>query len=441
MCINDVSLIAMNKVCNLDNTDWNPDNETPEIRKTRLTFIKEFLTKYCAKCKILRVICNNLNDSYNIQYNNMFIDCIINFVIDNHILKLDDEHKSKINFIDFVKNLDYNTLQLFISNIQDKVDLKNQYAELLEYFKEIENININIIQKQLHNIDEYYRLDIIFNDQNKIKQLCDIINNNYKIITPFIRDIIVFFVTNKLSINNNNINSNIISNFIPQLSKDSLRLFNRILFDFMKNIPEKNNVYSSINHYITNQYYHNKLKNFDNIDKLSQAFTSESAIKNMCDAINKYCLRTNNILIINNIIEFIERNKVLAYHSKYYLNFHNIFLSHLTDESLKWFKQIVSKTSNKDLYNYLEIYQTVRLISNDNILSEIFQNPSKIEQLLSAIWNARDNNHVQLIENIVRFFIKEDVLNPQSKYNFNILNIFIPKLNMQSMQMLLKLMA
>ena len=63
LCICDVSVRLINKVYDLDNNNWSPDNDSPELMKTRLIFIKKFFTKYCKECNILQVICNNLNDS------------------------------------------------------------------------------------------------------------------------------------------------------------------------------------------------------------------------------------------------------------------------------------------------------------------------------------------------------------------------------------------
>ena len=88
----------------------------------------------------------------------------------------------------------------------------------------------------------------IFNDTNKLEQLCNIINNEYKNVVPFAKDIINFIINNeKLHYN--------VKFFIGQLNIQSLQVFYNLLSKQYIN----NDNYVKLSNYIIgriNQLHH-----------------------------------------------------------------------------------------------------------------------------------------------------------------------------------------
>lgn len=278
--------------------------ETNDLIDKREVFINNILTSYLNNQERTREILNLVTQNNN-KYINYIINGIIEFIYNNN------NSPQATNFYNESKSFDYNAIQVFkthINNIKThkkNEDLNNdekleQYfnnleetntRNIIEQVKDIEsnhieqedinmtddpifnsiydnidgnypiNINFNSINIPTQNIIENdnfnafpfdfninHGLPMIFNDTNKLEQLCNIINNEYKNVVPFAKDIINFIINNeKLHYN--------VKFFIGQLNIQSLQVFYNLLSKQCIN----NDNYVKLSNYIIgriNQLHH-----------------------------------------------------------------------------------------------------------------------------------------------------------------------------------------
>ena len=299
--------------------------ETNDLINTRKSFINNVLTSYLNNPEYTRVILNLIN---NQQYNNKYITCIISRIIE--IISSNYDSPQATNFYNKAKLFDYDTIQLFKTNInniksQNQAINLNNYERLESYLNNLERENTNKITEQINDI-----LNNKCIEQEDIDMMSNLMHDNN--------------IFNKIHDKNEILNNKYIKREDIDMMNNDNTIFNSIHENTDNNLFNINN--SKLLQNIEDDDSTNLPFDLDANHGLQKIFNDSNKLEKLCDTIN-YNYK-NIIPLAKDIINFILCNEKLRYHI-------DVFIKQLSIQSLQVFYDLLQSSQYTNNDNFIKL--------------------------------------------------------------------------------------